>query len=139
MVTVFSIIANMACNYEIHLASALPVGDLSVRMRNDRHEPNGAEKQRPERIPVNPEHRSYSRNATGAVAVDPLLQNGRRLEHYFATRGNRHLGACLRVTADTLIFLEIVCHCSVSLPFQKPQSPGNVSQHRNASLVHASA
>jgi len=25
------------------MASALPVGDLSVRMRNDRHEPNGAE------------------------------------------------------------------------------------------------
>jgi hypothetical protein len=28
---------------EIHMASALPVGDLSVRMQNDRHEPNGAE------------------------------------------------------------------------------------------------
>jgi len=27
------------------MASALPVGDLSVRMRNDGHEPNGAEKQ----------------------------------------------------------------------------------------------
>jgi hypothetical protein len=47
---------------EIHMASELPVGDLSVRMRNNRHEPNGAEKQRPERIPVNPEHRSCSRN-----------------------------------------------------------------------------
>src|ERR1700726_1498120 len=57
----------------------LPVSDLSVWMRNDRHEPNGAEKQRPERIPVDPEHRSCSRNATSAI--DPLLQNGRRLEH----------------------------------------------------------
>jgi len=27
------------------MASALSVGDLSVRMRNDGHEPNGAEKQ----------------------------------------------------------------------------------------------
>jgi hypothetical protein len=27
---------------EIRMASALPVGDLSVRMRDDRHEPNGA-------------------------------------------------------------------------------------------------
>src|SRR5713101_9366501 len=80
---------------EIHMA--LPVGDLSVRMRNDRHEPNGAEKQRPERIPVDPEHRSYSRNATGAVAIDPLLQNGRRLEYDHATRRNRQLGAGLRV------------------------------------------
>jgi hypothetical protein len=26
------------------MASALPVGDLSVRMRNDRHEPNGVKK-----------------------------------------------------------------------------------------------
>src|SRR3979411_414161 len=42
---------------------------------------------------------------TGAVAVDPLLQNGRRLEHHHATRRNRHLGAGLWVTSDTLTFL----------------------------------
>src|SRR3984893_16785963 len=41
----------------------------------------------------------------GAVAVDPLLQNGRRLEHHHATRRNRHLGAGLGVAADTLAFL----------------------------------
>src|SRR6202140_976514 len=42
---------------------------------------------------------------TGVLAVDPLLQDGRRLEHHHATRRNRHLGAGLRVTADTLAFL----------------------------------
>jgi hypothetical protein len=65
----------LGVDMEIHMASALPVGDLSVRMRNDRHEPNGVEKQRPERIRVGPDHPSCSHNATGA---DPLLQNGRR-------------------------------------------------------------
>ena len=117
---------------EIHLASALPVGDLSVRMRNDRHEPNGAEKQRPERIPVEPDHRSCSRNATGAVAIDPLLQNGRRLEHDHATRRNRQLGAGLRGTADTLTFLEIFRHGSISLVAARC-----ALRHRNASLVRA--
>ena len=104
----------LGVDMEIHMASsALPVGDLSVRMRNDRHEPNGAEKQRPERIPADPEHRSSSRNATGAVAIDPLLQNGRRLEYDHATRRNRQLGAGLRGTADTLTFLEIFRHGSI--------------------------
>jgi hypothetical protein len=99
------------------MAPALPVGDLSVRMRNDRHEPNGAEKQRPESIPVDPEHRSYSRHAIGVLAIDPLLQNSRRLEYDYATRRNRRLGAGLRAMAGTLIFLEIFCHGSASLPF----------------------
>src|ERR1700722_3701246 len=40
-----------------------------------------------------------------AVAVDPLLQNRRRLEHHHAPRRNRYLGAGLRVTADTLALL----------------------------------
>jgi len=111
----------LGVDMEIHMASsALPVGDLSVRMRNDRHEPNGAEKQRPERIPVDPEHRSYSRNATRAVAIDPLLQNSRRLEHDYATRRNWHRGAGLRATADTLTFLEIFCHGPVSCRFRIP-------------------
>jgi hypothetical protein len=114
----------LGVDMEIHMASGLPVGDLSVWMRNDRHEPNGAEKQRPERIPVDPEHRSCSRNATGAVAIDPLLQNGRRLEHDHAMRRNRQLGAGLRGTADTPTFLEIFRHGSVSLPFQNPRSQG---------------
>jgi hypothetical protein len=43
---------------------------------------------------------------------------GRRLEHDYATRRNRHRGA--GVTADTLTFLEIFRHGSVSLPFQNP-------------------
>src|SRR5712664_4635211 len=103
---------------EIHMASsALPVGDLSVRMRNDRHEPNGAKKQRPERIPIDPEHRSYSRNATAAVAIDSLLQNSGRREHDYATRRIRHLGAGLRIAVDTLTFLDFSCHSSVSLQF----------------------
>src|ERR1700704_2036384 len=42
---------------------------------------------------------------SGAVPVDPLLQNSRRLEHHHATRRNRHFGAGLRITADTLAFL----------------------------------
>ena len=45
---------------------------------------------------------------------------GRRLERDFATRRNRHRGAGLRVTADTLTFLEIFRHGSVFLPFQNP-------------------
>ena len=51
------------------MASALGCGNFSVRMRNDRHEPDGAKKQRPERIPIDPEHRSYSRNAAGAESL----------------------------------------------------------------------
>ena len=91
--------------------------DLSVRMRNDRREPNGAKTQRPERIPIDPEHRSYSRNATAAVAIDSLLQNSGRREHDYATRRIRHLGAGLRIAADTLTFLDFSCHSSVSLQF----------------------
>jgi hypothetical protein len=37
---------------------------------------------------------------------------GRRLEHDYATRRNRHRGAGLRVTVDTLTFLEIFRHGS---------------------------
>ena len=59
------------------------------------------------------------------VAVDPLLQNGRRLEHDHATRRDRHLGAGLRVTADTLTFLEIFRHGSVSLSRQNPRPQGD--------------
>jgi hypothetical protein len=51
------------------MASALPVGDLSVGMRNDSHEASGAKEQRPERIPIDPEHRSYSRNVNGAGSL----------------------------------------------------------------------
>ena len=102
------------------MASALPVSDLSVRMRNDRHEPSGAKKYRPERIPIDPEHSSYSRNATAAVAVDSLLQNSGRREHDYATRRIRHLGAGLRIAADPLTFLDPSCHSSVSLQFRNP-------------------
>ena len=111
---------------------ALPVGNPSVRMRDDRHEPNGAKKQRPERIPIDPEHRSYSRSATAAVAIDSLLQNSGRREHdyatrriRYATRRIRHLGAGLRIAADTLTFLDFSCHSSVSLQFQNRRSPRN--------------
>ena len=104
------------------MASELPVGDLSVRMRNDRHGPNGVKQQRPERIRIDPKHRSYSRNAT--AAIDSLLQNSGRREHDYATR-RRHLGAGLRSAADTLTFLDFCCHSSVSLQFQNRRSPGN--------------
>jgi hypothetical protein len=118
---------------------ALPVGNPSVRMRNDRHEPNGAKKQRPERIPIDPEHRSYSRNATAAVAIDSLLQNSGRREHDYAARRIRRFGTDLRIAADTLTFLDFACHGSVSLQFQNCRSPGKcASRHWNASLGHAS-
>src|SRR5690348_8254093 len=39
------------------------------------------------------------------LAIDPLLQDCRRLEHHHATRRDRHLGAGLRVAADALTFL----------------------------------
>jgi hypothetical protein len=68
----------LGVDMEIHMASALHVGYRSVRMRNDRHEPNGAEKQRPERIRVDPEHHHRcSRNAAGAVAVSESPIAGR--------------------------------------------------------------
>jgi hypothetical protein len=119
-------------------ASTPPVGNPSVRMRNDRHEPNGAKKQRPERIPIDPEHRSYSRNATAAVAIDSLLQNSGRREHDYAARRIRRLGTDLRIAADTLTFLDFACHGSVSLQLQNCRSPGKcASRHWNASLVHA--
>src|ERR1700737_1802477 len=41
----------------------------------------------------------------GTVAVDPLLQNRRRLEHHDTAGRNRHFGAGLRVTAYTLALL----------------------------------
>src|SRR5882757_8761324 len=109
------------------MASALPVGDLRVRMRNDRHAPNGVKKQRPERIPIDPEHRSYSRNATATVAIDSLLQNSGRREHDYVARRMRHLGAGLRIAADTLTFLDFSCHgsCFLAVQFQNPLSPGN--------------
>jgi hypothetical protein len=100
--------------------SPLPVGDLSVRMRNDRHEPNGAKTQRPERIPIDPERRRYSRNATAAVAIDSLLQTGGRLEHDDATRRSRHPDGGLRIAADTLTFPDFACHSSVSLQSWNP-------------------
>ena len=36
------LLSRSGVDVEIRMASALPVGDLSVRMRDDRHEPNGA-------------------------------------------------------------------------------------------------
>jgi hypothetical protein len=108
-------------------------------MRNDRHEPNGAKKQRPERIQIDPEHRSYSRNATAAVAIDSLLQNSGRREHDYATRRIRRQGTDLRIAADTLTFLDFACHGSVSLQLQNCRSTGKcASRHWNASLGHAS-
>jgi hypothetical protein len=66
------------------------------------------------------QYRSCSRDATGAVAIDPLLQNGRRLEHDHATRRNRQLGAGVRDTTDMLTFLEIfsswLSPCRVRIP-----------------------
>jgi len=92
-------------------------------MRNDRHEQNGAKTQRPERIPIDPEHRSYSRNATAAVPIDSLLQNSRRREHDYAARGIRHLGAGLRIAADRLTFLDFSCHSSVPFSFRIADHP----------------
>ena len=89
-------------------------------MRNDRHKPNGTKQQLPERIPIDPEHSSYSRNATAAVAIDSLLQDSRRLEHDYATRRNRHLGAGLRIAADPLTLLDPSRHSPVSLQFRNP-------------------
>lgn len=94
-------------------------------MRNDHHERNCVNNQRPERIPIDPERRSDSRNATAAVAIDSLLQNSGRREHDYATRRIRHLGAGLRIAIDTLTFPEFSCHSSVSLQFQNRRSPGN--------------
>src|SRR5882757_7634629 len=105
------------------MASALPFGDLSVRMRNHRHELNGANTQRPERIPIDSEHRSYSRSATAAVPIDSLLQNSRRREHDYAARRIRHLGAGLRIVADTLTFLDFSCHSSVPFSFRIADHP----------------
>ena len=93
----------------------LPVGDLGIRMRNDGHEPNGAKQQRPERIPIEPEHRGRSGDLVRSGAIDSLLQSGRRLEHDNATRSNPHLDAALRLAADTRGFLGVFCHSSVSL------------------------
>src|SRR5258707_10709485 len=75
---------------------------------------NGAANKRPERIPVDPEHRELLTQRSGAAAIDPPFQNGRRLEHHDAR--NRPLGAGLRVTGDTLTFLEIFRHCSLPHP-----------------------
>src|SRR5689334_8417072 len=39
------------------------------------------------------------------VAVDALFQNGRRLEHHYTARRDRHFSTGLRVTSDTLTLL----------------------------------
>jgi hypothetical protein len=53
------------------------------------------------------------------MAIDTLVQNGRRLEHHHAR--SWHFGAGLRVTgADTLTLLEIIFRHS---SFSFPQSP----------------
>jgi hypothetical protein len=116
---------------DMPMASALPIDDLSVGMRNDSHD-QAALKNRPERIPIDPEHRSYSRNVTGSGAVDSLLQNSRRLEHDCATRRNRHLCAGLRVATDTRTSFKLSCHSSVALQFQNPRSPLNA--HRGIGM-----
>jgi hypothetical protein len=118
---------------------ALPVGNPSVRMRNDRHEPNGTKRQRTECIPIDPEHRSCSRDATAAVAIDSLLQNSRRREHDYATRRIRRLGTDLWIAADTPTFLDFACHGPVSLQFQNFRSPEKcASRHWNVSPGQAS-
>jgi len=86
-----------------------------LRCETHRHEPHGVNKKRPERIPIDPERHSDSRNATAAVAIDSLLQNSGRREHDYATRRIRYLGAGLRIAIDTLTLLEFSCHRSVSL------------------------
>jgi hypothetical protein len=62
---------------------------------------------------------SYSRNADGVLAIDPLLQNGRRLEHHHAR--NRRFGVGLRVTGGTPSFLAIFRHGSFSLFSKYPE------------------
>ena len=104
-------------NWQTSDGIALPVGDLGIRMRNDGHEPNGAKQQRPERIPIEPEHRGRSGDLVRSGAIDSLLQSGRRLEHDNATRSNPHLDAALRLAADTRGFLGVFCHSSVSLQY----------------------
>jgi hypothetical protein len=108
------------------MVSALPVGDLSVGTRNDNHEPSRAKEQRPERIPIDPEHRSYSRNVTtGGWVIDLPRQNGRRLEHDYEMRRDPRLGAGLGIAADTRSFFRVACHNSVSLQLPNPRSGGN--------------
>src|SRR5262245_27823582 len=41
----------------------------------------------------------------GRMTVDPLLQNGGRLEHHHTPRRDRHFSTGLRVTSDTLTLL----------------------------------
>src|ERR1700737_3356803 len=43
------------------------------------------------------------------VAIDPLLQNGRRLEHDHATQRNRHLGAPIAVSRGAVRDVPLVC------------------------------
>src|SRR5262249_34296145 len=43
--------------------------------------------------------------AVRLVIVDTLLEDRRGFEHHHATRRDRHLGAGLRIAADTLAFL----------------------------------
>src|SRR6266851_1957800 len=89
-----------------------------------------------EPIPIDPEHRIYSHNVTAAVAIDSLLQNSGRREHDYATRRIRHLGAGLRIAADTLTFLDFSCHSFVPCSFRIADHREMRIRHRNASLVH---
>jgi len=54
---------------------------------------------------------------TRAVAVDPLIQDSRRLEHHHAMLGNRR---GLRIAAAAPAFFEIFRQGSVSLPSRIP-------------------
>jgi hypothetical protein len=113
-------------------------GYLKRWMRNDRHELSGPENATRKCPNGSRTSQLLTRRHGDCGATDSLLQNSRRLEYDYATRRNRHLGAGLRVTADTLTFLEISCHGFVSLQFQNPITAKCASRRRNASLVHAS-
>src|SRR5712671_2225461 len=63
---------------------------------------------------------------------------GRRLEHDYATRRNRHRGAGPRVTADTRPFLRFLVMALFPCRFRIPITGRCASRHRNASLVYAS-
>ena len=67
--------------------SPLPVGDLGVRMRNDRHEPNGAKNQRPEGIPIDPEHRKAPH-----AALPPLIRRFRIADGLNTITGREEIG-----------------------------------------------
>jgi hypothetical protein len=104
-------------------------------MRNDRHEPNGAKNQQPERIPIDPEHRKAP-HAT-LPGLWPLIRRFRIADGLNTITEREEIGTSVPafglrpIRRPFLIFFAIALfRCSLRVPITGKCA----SRQRNASL-----